>query len=357
MVDRKNDKNCDVGAFELAFKQPLVTVPPYIGISLSVEGQGVRKPGNTSLRRSFNENSNVNESTVTQRTPLRLSHSEKVDNLGTKRTLSGQVSAVTTGAHVNNHKKDSESLENSPGTSTLKFSYGGYVESNPSLVQIDGKNGGTLRIKSHSSENQTENKKIKSERVGEIVTKQSSDGKAPSTHLFPRSHSVYLQQTPLLYDVGNKRILSRTSVSNNYVIPASQSGGGYVRPLAVNNVESTDLKSFKPVKGNEADYRLVSFPPAQKVKKTIQVMAPGRGKPAVLGSKLKRSKSNSRLKGGNFAICFPKVSCSNVNLELPALFPNDPFDRDPPKLRYFNIPSLPQDFCRWSVVENEDKVK
>jgi hypothetical protein len=44
VIDRKKLQNCDTGGFELAFKQNPVTVLPYIGIHLTVEGQGIRKP-------------------------------------------------------------------------------------------------------------------------------------------------------------------------------------------------------------------------------------------------------------------------------------------------------------------------
>ena len=45
VVDRRYDKNCDIGRFELAYRQASVSVPPYIGINLSVEGTGIRRPG------------------------------------------------------------------------------------------------------------------------------------------------------------------------------------------------------------------------------------------------------------------------------------------------------------------------
>ncbi|XP_038067441.1 tubulin monoglycylase TTLL3-like isoform X1 [Patiria miniata] len=44
VLDRRHDKNCDTGKFELAFKQHQVTVPPYVGAQLCIEGTGLRNP-------------------------------------------------------------------------------------------------------------------------------------------------------------------------------------------------------------------------------------------------------------------------------------------------------------------------
>ncbi|XP_032242038.2 tubulin tyrosine ligase 3 isoform X2 [Nematostella vectensis] len=41
ILDRKEDKNCGTGRFELAYKQAHVSAPPYIGINMSVEGTGI----------------------------------------------------------------------------------------------------------------------------------------------------------------------------------------------------------------------------------------------------------------------------------------------------------------------------
>ena len=44
VIDKRHDKNCDIGQFELAFRQPAVSVPTYIGMDLTVQGVGIRKP-------------------------------------------------------------------------------------------------------------------------------------------------------------------------------------------------------------------------------------------------------------------------------------------------------------------------
>ncbi|XP_064632572.1 tubulin monoglycylase TTLL3-like [Lineus longissimus] len=57
VIDRKKDKSFDIGNFELAFKQNPVTVLPYFGTHLKVEGQGIAKP--TAMAKAAKEELNL----------------------------------------------------------------------------------------------------------------------------------------------------------------------------------------------------------------------------------------------------------------------------------------------------------
>ena len=42
ILDRREDKSCDVGRFELAFKQQFIAIPNYMGCSIAVEGTALK---------------------------------------------------------------------------------------------------------------------------------------------------------------------------------------------------------------------------------------------------------------------------------------------------------------------------
>nr|DBA18573.1 TPA: hypothetical protein GDO54_016804 [Pyxicephalus adspersus] len=85
VIDRKNDRNCDVGDFELIYKQAAVEVPQYVGINLLVEGAMVKKPRVPHIRQT---NGLVN-SGITHLTNHQRSHSMVQAKVSTATGLAG----------------------------------------------------------------------------------------------------------------------------------------------------------------------------------------------------------------------------------------------------------------------------
>jgi hypothetical protein len=46
VLDRKLDKNCDTGLFELIYKQQQINDPPQLEVCLAVEGRRIKRVAN-----------------------------------------------------------------------------------------------------------------------------------------------------------------------------------------------------------------------------------------------------------------------------------------------------------------------
>ena len=115
------DKNADTGQFELAFKQPQVHVPPYIGMNLTVDGSQIKKPGWMN-RKTTESNSTARLSRVFSKTDTGM----------------GTVKLTTAQAPKNEDKKEGNK-ENTPtvaskSTVHAKDDSNEVTKSQPSLV-------------------------------------------------------------------------------------------------------------------------------------------------------------------------------------------------------------------------------
>ena len=312
VLDRKWDRNCDIGRFELAYKQPLVTVPPYIGISLSADGTAIKKPGWMNVRKSIDPESAIftprkdkqvifNEKL--QGTNLdsgnkaggnsRRPHSESNEDTGPTSKSSNSAPVKKSLSKENHHHHHHESSGNtrprklhtkSPKivNNLIAVQQAGNLSDNShsasnqnahsnsahsqnarnqsahnnrsanNVTSASHKRHGNDSASTHYSHNQSEHVKVDDsvDERSDIPVMGSSPGSPCLVPKLSTFGSGALPNTSYVSNLGTKKIISKTSVSTNYTIPGSDSKD---RPaqLSVNNVETTDLRTLKAqAKGN-----------------------------------------------------------------------------------------------------------
>lgn len=333
-LDRKFDRNCDIGRFELAYKQPIVTVPPYIGINLNVEGQYIRKPPGFNKRTDSNQSQD--NSPRREFGKLIINNDKQNVDLG-----KNQVSSLT----ITSKRPRSENLENStmkcttysaPAktqksiTNDIKESFVIKPRKSPAhyrsvhgvtVVSTNGKNNPSDSVKMEECEGS---------KAGPLSPHP------PPSYLKPTFNSSF-QNNPYLNTITGRRMVSRTSVNQSYSLPGMDSRERAT--LAVNNVESTDLRTIKATRGklDESDYKTPGFPVKpfkykQRIKRPIQK----HHKPLIRST--------------NHVIRFPRVPYASVSISL------TPDDSDTPKFRYFNLSRSSENNLYYTEVKCVDMV-
>lgn len=387
VVDRKYDKNCDIGRFELAYKQPLVTVPPYVGISLSVDGQAIRKPGgfvrrsidneqffsprkqvltdkshdsnkvnNGQSKRPHSDNQENNHKHTTNSAPAKPGKSNSTGEQNKAQTKSsryhgskskspttttgGNNTASNSGSNTSNTSSSdstntSSNKENQPTSGDSSHGRGSHGNNSAGGGSGSGGGGGgnSSSGTSLSSSHPKPEKSVSLPMAASLCTTatlSTCSGNFPTADSLP-STAHYLASIP------GKKMVSKTSVSTNYTIP-NVSDKQDKPKLIVNNVESTDLGTIRPsastsnsslTKGNSNNNNEVNMLyklscfPASSTKPPRTHKRMRANRP--LGLQARRNKDY--LKRPEVLIKLPKVPYASIDVTISGLSP---------KLKYFN---------------------
>ncbi|XP_078678967.1 uncharacterized protein LOC144914704 isoform X1 [Branchiostoma floridae x Branchiostoma belcheri] len=142
VLDRRSDKNCDTGRFELAFKQSTIHIPPYIGISLSVEGQAIHRPVERRQSQANNGTTNGNDSGNATRDSNNASTNKTNSAVNSSQNGSSRSGVAVNSSQNGLSRNVGNAGQQSNSPPKITYSTQGHNNKDSSNVPEAGKNGG-----------------------------------------------------------------------------------------------------------------------------------------------------------------------------------------------------------------------